>query len=808
MIPLLLATLLAADAPARWTLALPATWQVQPATSPDQQPDAAAWGTMTAGDWRGTTPTAPGQAWAKTPRGQIHSLWYQQTFTLPAEQLGQHLVADFRRIEGDAIVFCNGRRLAELLRPGGEVVLDGAAQAGENRLTVFLTRDYTGISRDFAHDPLRYLTRHDKLTPDQWPFGITAPVTLRARPRPAAITDVFVIPSWRRHELSVQVEVEAQTAAEAALRADIVDAEGKPALTLDLPAVNLPAGRSVHTLTRAWPAAKPWELEAPYLYRCTVALRGAATSDQAEPVTFGFREVWAEGRRLLLNGHDMRWRLTWANSGLTPTSLSFYRLLGFNVFQWQPNPSAWWGNWSETPIFDEATLAALDAAGCGATLPVPGMSNLKPSLLTDTKLQADYDREMAYHLRFVRNHPCVFAYAVGMNTYCPRTNIHADGMGRRPAEDKNQNAQAIEYACRVARSHDPTRLAFSHADGSTGDLSTANSYLCFVPLQEREEWPSAWAGAMPGMAEGNMPYSAVEFGEPYTANFWKGKQFLLTEYLAMYFGPKAYAWETEAGQKQIVELGLANTSGHGAFGKVDLAQWPGYWEFQRLFVRNTTRAWRTWGVNGGWQWWNFGLGYGDPPGFRGNAFNRYTYLREPVTAKPDWANPAFDIYAADNQPLLAYLAGAPKFTDKTHAYFAGERIDKQVALVWDGPGRRRLTARWFLFSGEQTLGQGEVTADLAAGDIRLLPFSVTAPATAQRLPARLELAVMENGGVIARDRLPIEIHPRPLPQPAGKVLLWDPKGSSRGWIEALGIRPTLWQPGQPKIGRASCRERV
>jgi hypothetical protein len=30
----------------------------------------------------------------------------------------------------------------------------------ENALTVFVTRDYTGISRKFESDPLRYYTRH------------------------------------------------------------------------------------------------------------------------------------------------------------------------------------------------------------------------------------------------------------------------------------------------------------------------------------------------------------------------------------------------------------------------------------------------------------------------------------------------------------------------------------------------------------------------------------------------------------------------------------------------------------------------
>jgi beta-galactosidase len=798
MPPILLSALLLAAPAPRWDLPLPERWRVQPATAPDVPPRPEAWGTMPAADWRGTAPSADGQAWARTPRGKVHCLWYEQTFAVPTERRGQRVVADFRRIEGDAIVFLNGRRLGELLRPGGEVDLGaGVVFGGDNTLTVFLTRDYTGISRDFAHDPLRYLTRHDKIPIDNWPFGITAPVTLHARPRPAAITDVFVMPSWRRHALTVRVEVEADAATDAGLAAHVMSPDGNEALRLSAPVATLPAGRSVHELTAPWRAARPWELEDPYLYRCAVSLqRDGAMADAAPPVTFGFRELWTEGRRLMLNGHPMRWRMTWANSGLTPTSLSFYRLLGFNVFQWQPNPTAWWANWSETPIFDEATLDALDAAGCGATLPAPGMSNLKPAILTDPRCQADYAREMDFHLRHVRNHPCVFAYAVGMNSYCPPFNIHADGMGRRPVgrappEDKNGNALAIEYACRVARAVDPTRLAFSHADGSTGDLSTANSYLNFVPLQEREDWPSAWA------TSGNMPYSAVEFGEPFTANFWKGKQFLLTEYLAMYFGSRAYGWENEAGQKRIVELGLANGSGYGAFEKVDLRQWPGYWEFQRLFVRGTTRAWRTWGVNGGWNWWQFDQGYGDPPGYNGNVFARYAFLKQPVTSRPEWANPNFDIYGPDNQPLLAYLAGWPRHTDQTHAYVAGETIRKQAAFVWDGPGRRSLTARWRLLHGDEAVAEGQVAAELGPGDIKLRPFDVTAPRVTDRTEYRLELTVLDGTRQVARDEFALEVHPSAVPRRvSGAVALWDPAGRSKAWLGRVCEHLTAWQPGQ------------
>ncbi|NUQ00586.1 MAG: hypothetical protein HUU35_12105, partial [Armatimonadetes bacterium] len=753
-------------------------------------------GTMPARDWRSTRPEAKGLAWKPEVRGSVHSLWYEQSFELPAAWRSHRVMADFRRIEGDAVVFLNGQRAAELLRPGGEVELSAQVITGTNLLRVFLTRDYTGISRGFEQDPLRHATRHDKFPIDRWPFGITAPVTIATRPRPAAITDVFVAPSWRRRELAVEVEIEAdQPLADLQLAGRVKDAEGGVALELPPRAVEVAGGRSIHRLVAPWAAPRLWELEAPYLYTAELELRrGAEPVDLAPPQRFGFREVWTEGRQLLLNGHPMRWRLTWANSGLTPVSLSFYRLLGFNVFQFQPNPTAWWSVWSETPIYDEATLTALDEAGCGATLPVPGISNLKPGILTDARMQAAYEREMRLHIRRYRHHPSILAYAVGMNSYCPQFNIHAQGMGRRPAEDRNGNALAIEYGCRVARANDPTRLAFSHADGSTGDLSTSNSYLNFAPLQEREEWPMLWAES------GNMPYSAVEFGEPYTANFWKGKQFLLTEYLAIYFGEQAYAWESEAGQRRIVEYGLANSTGHGAFSKVDLADWPGYWEFQRRFVRATDRAWRTWGVNGGWQYWNFALGYGDPPGYQGNVFSRYSVLREPVASRPAWANPNFEIYRENNQPLLAWLAGAPRFTDKTHAYYSGEAIRKQVALVWDGPGARELTARWWLFGGEETLGQGEVKVELGAGDIRLLPIGLTAPRVAESRRARLELAVLEQGEVVARDRFELEVHPRlPTSRARATLALWDPAGRS-GWLRDLGSVLRDWQPGDSLAG--------
>jgi beta-galactosidase len=771
---------------------------VQPATTPDAPPRADDWGYSNAQEWNRGAIEDAGTSWAKK-RADVTSLWYEQTMPLPAAAQGQRVALDFTRIEGDALVFLNGQRVGELLRPGGEIDVTAQAIAGQdNRLQVFLTRSYTGISRGFAADPLRYAARNGQIPPARWQLGITAPVRLILRPRPAAITDVFVIPSWRQKTLTLDVEVDAERADTTyALRAVVLDAEQKAVLTLQSAPLRLPAGRSTQHVTAAWAHPIPWELDGGYLYTTRVSLvRGDDVADTAPDVTFGFREIWAEGRQLLMNGHASRWRYVMDFGGQTPNALSFYQLLGGNIILFQPNPTSWWKDWPhESPLLDEQILSLLDAKGLGATALAPGISSLGSKLLSDPQTQRDYDREMALWVRRYRNHPSIFAWVVGMNTYCPESAMLPATLGRQLPAPLPSQAQTIAYACAVAKRHDPTRLTYSHADGGLGDMANANTYLNFAPLQEREEWPMAWA------KDGNMPFSAVEFGQPFEANFWKDKRCLITEYVAMYLGDQAYTTETETGLRRTKAYSLANNR-FGAMRAVDLADFPGYWDFQRLFVTHTDRAWRTWGVNGGWFPWCLDTGYGDPPGFdvkRQGIFARYESLREPVTEKPSWANPNFDIHQQNNRPLLAYLAGSPRHTDKTHSYFAGERITKQIAVVWDGPGSRTLVARWELTpaQGGPALQSGTVTLALNAGDISLRPFSSTAPAVTQRTACVLTLTVRDGAQTVASDSLPLTVFPAAAPlKLAARVAVYDPKALTTPWLTRLGIQAAPFRAGQ------------
>lgn len=779
---------------------LPSVWQVQPATTPATPPAADRWGRMDSGvgDWRWSGLVGTKPSWGDVKRDTVNSLWYQQSLDVPDDWAGRRVVADFRRLEGDAIVFVNGARVAELLRPGGEIDVTSAVRLGQsNAITAFVTRDYTGISRGFKDDALRYAARGgaDPLPVSRCAMGITGTVTVIARANPAAISDVFVRPSWRTKSLAVDVETDASTAATGLVAvADVIDADGKTVLTARSGSFDAHIGRSTHTATAAWPNPKLWELNGGYVYSARVRLESAGKVLDTSPDTrFGFREIWTSGKQIIMNGHPIRFRLASLGEGAdsNPEGLSFLRLIGYNIVCFQNNPTAWWRDWAESPNTDDKLLDELDRTGMGATFPAPSINHLGGGLLSSAAIRDAYTREMALYLRRYRNHPSILALTVGMNAYNPMTAIAPQGMGM-PDSLTHPKAQSIAAACAIARSVDPGALVYSHADGGVGDICSSNTYLNFAPLQEREEWPSAWAST------GKMPHMAAEFGQPFTANFWKGKRSFLTEYMAMYLGDKAYEGETDNGLRSTIDSSLANT-GFGAMDKVNLVDYPAYWDFQLLFVRNTDRAWRTWGVSGGWSYWVLDTGYGDPPSFKKgtNVFNRYRNVGGILTSRPSWANPNFDIHSEANQPLLAYIAGDPIPTDKTHSYYSGEMVKKNLAIVWDGPGDRTLTAEWRV----GTAPAKSVAVTLHAGDVKLLPVAFPAAGVTVRRDETITMTLRSGNAVVAKDSFGLQIFPRIAPVATKtRVALFDPKGLSRPVLSSLGIMATAWKPGESLVG--------
>ncbi|MET0262982.1 MAG: glycoside hydrolase family 2 TIM barrel-domain containing protein [Rariglobus sp.] len=765
-----------AASPGRGEVLLPVEkWRVQAASEPTVAPVEKSW-----------------VASLSRVDGAADSVWYEQTITCPADwNDGRRVFLDFERIEGDSILFINGTRVAEMLAPGGEVELTSIPAGRDLQVRVFVTRAYTGISRTFEQDLLRYAVRksRDTIPMKEWKRGITAPARLVSRPAKAAVTDVFVITSWREKSITLEVEVDAKSGAGGVvLEAVVTDAEKRTVLSFKTAALSVPAGRSVQRLSSPWRDPITWELDKPHLYQVNVRLTQAGGAvDTAPATTFGFREVWADGRTLILNGHPIRLRMT-DLYGASANALSFYRLMGYNSGQIQPHAKLWWDTWNDTPLLDEAMIAEADRLGFALTAPAPTLNGPGTGLIHNAPLREAYEREMRRFIRKYRNHPSLLAWAVGMNSYNPTSNIHAPTLGRRESSP-TERGRTIEKAVEIARSADPTRLSFSHADGGFGDISTANVYLNFAPLQEREEWPMAWAKS------GDMPYSAVEFGQPFTANFWKGNQFLMTEYLAMYLGDRAYERETEGGLAALVDIGLANKRGFGDWKKVDTSLFPGYWEYQDLFVERTNRAWRTWGVNAGWVHWNLDVGYGNRSASPVDTsfLSRYKNMPAPVTERPSWANKNFDIHSKANHAFLAYIAGGGVHTDRTHAFYAGERFEKQIAIVWDGADTKTVTVSWTLAAGETKTANDSRQVTIAPGQILFVPLTLTAP----KQDAVLSMRVTEGDKEIAADTFAIQVFEKPTPVVlSSRVVLWDPAGKSGDWLRRLGVKPVEFRAGE------------
>ena len=760
-------------------LELPNDWQVQPATTVKKQPVSQDWGKWGLRNWRWSG-KPKGLSWSKIKTGNINSIWLKNTFKIPADWSGSKVLLNFMRLEGDSIVFVNGVKIGERLRPYGTIdITKGVKPGQENVLTMFVTRDYTDISRDFKQDPLRYTARKN-MKMDRFGLGVTAPVYLERIPRPAGIAGTFVKTSWRKKTITLETDIDAaakQTGL--TIEADIYDAAGKKVLQFSKNDLNVPTGESVCSVSSSWKNPIPWELDGAYLYTAKLTLKKGSETLDTYQTKFGFREVWTEGRDLYMNGHKSRWRIEWSSFGITENSIPFLKMVGRNTIYYQPNPTSWWKDWAEVPYFPTEQVEMFDREGIAVLMPAPGVCSFRSEILKDQKLVDDYTRETRDFIKHYRNHPSVIAWSVGMNSFNPRDAIHPDTMGQR-SDYTHSQAKAINKALDIVKAVDPTRLGYSHADGNLGDVATANCYPNFAPVQEYEDWPSIWA------EKGNMPWFACEFASFYNGSLYKGKQLLLTEYASIYFGEDAYNKESDEQLKRTLDISVKHRShGNNIYQMIPYA--PIFWDLDRIFTVNTDRAWRTWGVQG-WHYFNFGVGYGNPPEFKGKRpFNRYDCLKKKVTKVPDWVNEFFYSYRKNMQQLLAYIAGAPVHTDKTHAFFAGEKAVKQIAIVWDGPGDKTVTAVWMLKDAAgKAVYSGKEREQLKAGDIKFIPIKFTAPGVKQRSEYKLEMSLMENGKTVASDSFPLQVFPAMNDKLSLKkrVVMFDPENRS-SWVGKL-----------------------
>jgi len=785
------------ELPGRGRVCLNGLWRFQPGASATRPADGTGWGYL-------KVPAAwPGKSiecvqpfgadiwdvnvdWTKVDEG-----WYERDVTVPAEWARRRLFVDFDLPQTEAEVWVGGRRLGAARFPAGRV----------------------DVTSDLTPGTTTRLSVHVKsaaLKPDG-PFrGLVGDVFLTAEPTGARLTSLQTRPSVRTHALGLAMGLDAPAGSRYHLEA-VANKDGREAWR-GKSEVFAAAAQVVVNLP--WAHPELWDFGQPNLYDLRVNLIDEATSQAVDAMTtrFGFRELWLDGKDIMLNGTPVHWRALFfdgvtRNDGAASAAavrrwLQRARDLGFNFIilsNYDLAPG-------QTTAFGEV-LETCDAMGFALSFSLP-------QALWHNGAQPDdaWKQIATYAVATVGNHPSVLAYAGDHNRLGYTGDQNPEKLdGNHPPKPPASRASAIrdrkvgadEEA--FVRALDPTRELYHHESGTMGAWHTVNCYLDWSPVQERSEWLSAWS------KNAVKPLFFVEWGPPHEASWGGHRQgpFIWTnkvnseplgiEYGAMLFGDAAYrpdaameryvdTYERVYARRQpfyISEVLSTCWDVHNELNNVDL---------KTIYTDTVWPRFRTAGISAILPWdqahVGYAVGYADATP---DLPTDWSKLQRPGRA-PDFERPNGDYWATPetkveltswggsfqrwNQPLLAYLAGAPeRFTERGHNVSAGETITKQVILVNDSRAAVEAPYRWHLVADGRTLETGRGRLKATAGGQDRQPISVPIPSANE-----LTLSVdVDLPGGMQHDSLTLHVISEPSLYQGLQmsVALFDPRGLTK-----------------------------
>ena len=697
-------------------------------------------------------PEAAGPSWDAPKNGlnpawnKLKGVWLRARKTIPADSKDSRIILTQDGIRGcNVIVFVNRVKAGEIAAPAGELEITKFAKVGvENEFHLLLA----GKNHDF------------KLEKN--------PPTLVIKP-PVSVDDVFANTSWRGKTLTVETEITVPKPCRASVAAEVLDANGKVVKKV-AGKFDLKAGVNLVKPSVQWDDPITWELGRGYLYTLKTKVTIGGREYVYRDVKFGFREIWRDGRKIYMNGHEQKFRVTY-NFGCNMYGAKFLTGIGYNCIQYAHRTEL-------DPQIGEDELEYLSANGIAAIEPMCAFDwNTKVPLLKPGEKREAFKVLQAKNLRRYRNWPCIAMYYMGVNCYLPQWAYEAIHMG---SGDQSEFAGMMEDLVASAKETNPNVLYFSHSDGNTGEIASANLYLNWVPLQEREEWPSRWA------ERGHFPFQACEFGHPYQYSWYKDGRDLITEYCAIYYGEEAYLREPEEIQKR-----------HKPRLYIRRILHPLFWRLTEDFCWRTTRAWRTFGVNAGIVWFNLDYGYGMPGWKYPNIWNKYgvsyNFFKSEDDIpkdKPEWAFPSWDIYRKGNLDFLGWLAGTPRITDRRHAYWPGETVEKQSVMMWDRFDARKFSATWTATLDGRRIGGGMFAHDLVSNVPVFDKIAFIAPEVAKKTPGVIRIVFSDAAGAqVEADEFAFEVHPRKSLKwtKAPAFALYDPDGKTEPELRKLGL---------------------
>lgn len=733
-------------------------------------------------------------SWRGKELVSYRAAWYERIVEVnPRQAAGGRLWIVFDHLNADAArIWWNGEQVKAVRQAlkgftmvPNRVRIDVTgrlAADGRNVLRLYVDRHYVGLWRGVPS-----IGDHGEIClGDVW---------LERTPGTLHVAAAVAFPSWRRKSVTLRTRIANPDGirGKAVLRHTFTRPGERPFRTAS--EIGLTgAAEQVVVCTNAWANPTVWSAETPETYAMDVSLeRGGDVADTFPAQRFGFREVWVEKGGFAINGVPLRLRM-WTSPGLErlryyyghPDAIDQYvaRIRDLNYDTVRDNP---WGKGSLVGIFE--FLDSCDRLG---------VYNLHQMPTFEDEPAEEYAAAVERFVEAYGNHPSIIMWYTDFNTCgyawdqdpAKLTDVTYDPPAKRDARRRVRTAEG------TMRRFDVSRELFQHAGGNSGRIFTSMNYQSYgTPLQEQEDWPAQWAKAHV------QPLMVVESAFPYPGQFdhfdrGGAAEQLGAEQAARYFGESAFAAERYPAPHSANWCWTVD----GASGDD-----PNLLRLSALHYSRVVKAWRGYGLNA----------LGDFPGGRdqtrvNQTFDSHCVVYRPAGGDPkspglkpevtsgwsevqrhilgDYSRPDYldETVRACFAPLLVFAGGDPDdFTNKDHAFFAGERLRKSVVIVND-----RLTPQTVDFAWACGSADGRRRVEVPAGGIAKAPIEFTAPDVADKTSAGLRIAWRCSDGTRGRDTVALQFFPKRKPPrlPGAEVALYDPLGRTAKVLSAAGVR--------------------
>ena len=823
--------------PTRERLCLNGLWLWQPADGSDHGVPTDRWGYFKVpGSWPGITDymqkdcqtvyTHPG--WKGRSLRGISGAWYQREIVVPTTWADRRITISAEYVNSHATLYLDDEEMGDIVFPGGQLDITAACRPGTTQILslfvaamplkgVMLSYTDTASAREVKGAVARR--------------GLCGDVYLASEPKQARIAAVKVDTSVRQWEITVGATLEGLAAhAPYVLKTTIMDGHSSVGefTSKTFQASDLQAGRV--TVTEHFRPEKLWDVHAPentYTLHLSLVKAGGVVQDVREPVQFGFREFWIEGRDFFLNGSRLflssvpldnaQVGAAWANYAAARKSMERLKSFGIN-FVYTHN----YGCEPGSHLSFAEILRAADDTGMLVALSQPHFSHYDWDT-PDADLTNGYARHAAFYVSVAGNHPSVVFYAMSHNATGYSEDMNPDMIDGIQAPRDSwalRNANRAVRAAAIVEGLDPGRIVYHHASGNLGPLHTSNFYANFAPIQEMSDWFGHWATA------GVKPLFTCEYSVPFPwdwamyRGWYQGErsfgsakvpwEFCLAEWNAQFFGDQAFKisemeernlrWEAKKFREGSLwyRWDYPHALGSSAFSERQ--------GVNAMYLTDNWRAFRTWGVSANSPWsyghyWTLRAGVDkrrkdlnvdwetlQRPGFSPDYIDQRYERMDLAFEFSDWVPTlAAQALMRNNQPLLAYIAGKPgAFTSKDHNVLSGETLEKQLIVINNSRETVTCDLAWSLDLPRAIKGQKHVT--VRTGQQQRVTLHFQLPSTLAPGTYTLNATFKFGNGETQTDSFLIHVMtPVPATRTDERIALFDPKGQSGTLLDRMGI---------------------